>query len=293
MQKPLPLVTIICSSYNHEKYVVDCLDAIASQNYPHIQLILVDDCSTDTSAAVIQTWLQKHAKKDLLFLQNKHNLGLNKSFNRALAYANGDYIMDLAADDILFPDGISHLVQKFANTSFPNCGIVFGNARFIQENHTIIKDYLPANQSPPTGKITTQMQGADFELCTVSALYKKEVYVTLKGFDENLMYEDLDFWIRATRLYEVDYTPEMIVQRIVHKKSLESYFFHPIHYRAFQINWCTRNILHKAFQENNNHKEWNRALLKRVKKEQSKFRWNLLLYCYYQILVYQIQKSLR
>lgn len=292
MQNPLPLVTIICTSYNHEKYVEDCLDSIAKQEYSNIQHILVDDCSNDTSFQLMLNWLKQNPLPNLKYWRNQRNLGLNKSFNQALLQADGDYIMDLAADDILFPKAIQHLVKAFQNSTYQNCGIVFGNAQFIKEDHTWIKNYLPKNQVPPTGKITEAMQGADFELCTVSALYKKEVYQILNGYDESLMFEDLDFWIRATRLFEVDYTPEFIVKRIVHKKSLESYFYHPFHFKAFQINWCTLKILQKAFFENQSNQLWNRALLKRVKHEQSKFKWNWILWLYYQQLIYRIQKSL-
>jgi glycosyltransferase involved in cell wall biosynthesis len=293
MQNPLPLVTIICTSYNHEKYVKNCLDSILNQEYANIQLILVDDCSTDNSFQIMLNWLKQIALPNLKYWRNQRNLGLNKSFNQALLQADGDYIMDLAADDILFPKAIKNLVEKFQQSSFQNCGIVFGNTQFIKEDHSWIKDYLPKNQCPPTGKITEAMQGAEFELCTVSALYKKEVYQILNGYDESLMYEDLDFWIRATRLFEVDYTPEFIVKRIVHKKSLESYFYHPFHFKAFQINWCTLKVLKKAFFENQSNQFWNRALLKRVKHEQSKFKWNWSLWFLYQLLIHRIKESLK
>ena len=77
-----PLVTIICLSYNHEKFVVETLNSVVNQNYSPIELIIVDDYSTDATKSIIEDWLLSHS--DVRFIANEVNLGNTKSFNNAL-----------------------------------------------------------------------------------------------------------------------------------------------------------------------------------------------------------------
>ena len=92
------LVTIICLCYNQEEFVLESLESVISQDYNQIELIIVDDCSTDNSKIVIENWLLNFPQ--IQFIANNTNLGNTKSFNKALKLAKGKYIIDLAADDV-------------------------------------------------------------------------------------------------------------------------------------------------------------------------------------------------
>jgi glycosyltransferase involved in cell wall biosynthesis len=85
-----PLVTIICLCYNQEDYVLESLSSVLNQDYPSLELIIVDDCSTDNSKSVIEKWLIDFPQ--IQFITNSINLGSTKSFNKALKKANGKYI---------------------------------------------------------------------------------------------------------------------------------------------------------------------------------------------------------
>lgn len=292
MTKENSSVTIICSCYNHADYVVESLNSIINQTYQPIQLIIVDDFSNDKSVNVIEKWLKIHSDKDILFIKNIKNLGLNKSFNHAYKFAKGDFIMDFSADDILFPQAIEHLIFAFNNSIFKNCGIVFGNVKFYTIDNHFERDYLPQNERPPTGYIAEAFQNNSFEMCSVSALYKREVYDQLKGYDENLMYEDLDFWLRATRLFEVDYTKEYIVKRQTTPTSLQSQFFRPLKWRTFLMNLSTYHIMKKTFIENNFDKTLNNALLKRITYYRKRLKYNYFLKLKYFILEQKIKKTI-
>ena len=111
-----PLVTIICLSYNHEKFVIESLNSVINQNYAPIELLIVDDFSTDNSKVVIENWLVQHPQ--VLFIVNTTNLGNTKSFNNVLKLAKGDYIIDLAADDVLLPNGIEMQVNAFQKSAY-------------------------------------------------------------------------------------------------------------------------------------------------------------------------------
>ena len=224
-----PLVTIICLCYNHESYVVESLNSVINQSYPSIELIIVDDCSTDSSKTIITTWLEKNP--EIQFIANETNLGNTKSFNKALKLAKGEYIIDLAADDILLPNCVALQIDAFKNSFYKNLGVVYGNVELISENGTFDSYYFPVNEQKKvienriTGDIYQSVLSGGNSICSVSAMIKKTVFDHLQGYDETLAYEDLDFWIRASRLYEFDFIDEPLIQKRIVTNSLGSDFF--------------------------------------------------------------------
>ena len=262
MQKN-PLVTVICLSYNHEKYVVEALNSVLQQKYSPVELIVVDDCSTDKSASIIDNWCLQ--QNNITFIKNEQNSGNTKSFNKALKIASGDYIIDLAADDVLTHDGIELQVAAFKKSTFKNLGIVYGNAKIINENGSFNSYYFPVNANKnvikkrETGAVYASVLSSGDSICSVSAMIKKNVYDALNGYDETLNYEDLDFWIRAARLYEFDFIDAVLIKKRIVSNSLSSHFYK----KNNKINESTYKILKKAFLLNQTKVE-DLALQKRI-----------------------------
>ena len=261
-----PLVTIICLSYNHEKFVVETLNSVMNQNYSPIELIIVDDCSLDASKSIIEDWLLSHS--DVRFIANEVNLGNTKSFNNALKIAKGECIIDLAADDLLLPNGIQMQIDTFQNTTFKNLGIVYGNAEIINENGSFNSYYFPVDANGTviserkTGDIYSSVLSSGDSICSVSTLIKKEVFDFLGGYDETLGYEDLDSWIRASRVYEFDFIDAILIKKRIVSNSLGTHFFK----KKNKINASTYKILRKALKLNRSKVE-DLALQKRVHYE--------------------------
>ncbi|PZX94393.1 glycosyltransferase family 2 protein [Flavobacterium aquariorum] len=265
-----PLVTIICLCYNHEAYVVESLNSAINQSYPSIELIIVDDCSNDSSKAIIRTWLKKNP--EIQFIANETNLGNTKSFNKALELAKGEYVIDLAADDVLLPNCVTLQMNAFENSPYKNLGVVYGNVELISENGSFDSYYFPVNNQKKaienriTGEIYQSVLSGGNSICSVSAMIKKTVFDRLQGYDETLAYEDLDFWIRASRLYEFDFIDEPLVQKRIVANSLGSDFFKKNDSRAKKINHSTYIILKKAITLNQTRAE-DLAIQKRVHHE--------------------------
>ncbi|QKJ62902.1 glycosyltransferase [Flavobacterium sp. M31R6] len=265
-----PLVTIICLCYNHEAYVVESLNSVINQSYSPIELIIVDDCSTDSSKTIIRTWLEKNPQ--IQFIVNETNLGNTKSFNKALKIAKGEYIIDLAADDILLPNCVTLQLEGFKNSHYKNLGVVYGNVELISENGTFDSYYFPVNEQKKvienriTGDIYQSVLSGGNSICSVSAMIKKTVFDHLQGYDETLAYEDLDFWIRASRLYEFDFIDEPLAQKRIVANSLGSDFFKKKDSRAKKINHSTYLILKKAITINQTRAE-DLAIQKRINHE--------------------------
>ena len=265
-----PLVTVICLCYNQEAYVVESLNSVINQSYPSIELIIVDDFSTDNSKKTIIKWLEKNP--EIRFVSNESNLGITKSFNKALEFAKGKYIIDLAADDVLLYNCVASQINAFSTSSFKNLGVVYGNAELISETGSFDSYYFPVNaqkkviQKRITGDIYENVLSDFYSMCSVSAMIKKSVLEHLGGYDESLAYEDLDFWVRASRMYEFDFIDEPTIQKRIVTHSLAANFYKKNDSRAKKIDYSTYLILKKAIQLNRSKKE-DLAIQKRIHNE--------------------------
>jgi glycosyltransferase involved in cell wall biosynthesis len=264
------VVTVICMCYNHEKFVLESLHSVITQDYPFIELIIIDDCSTDDSKNTIEKWLLDYPK--VQFIANETNLGNTKSFNKALKLASGDYIIDLATDDVLISNCVSLQIKAFNESTFKNLGIVYGNAELITEKGEFDSYYFPVNDNKKTikkrqtGDIYLSVLSGGDSICSVSSMAKKSVYDLLNGYDETLAYEDLDFWIRSSRLYEFDFIDEILIKKRISATSLTTSFYDNHSSRFKKINRSTYLILKKAIGLNQTNEE-DLAVQKRVHHE--------------------------
>ena len=206
-----PLVSVICLSYNHEAYVVEALNSVINQTYPNIELLIADDCSSDNSIGVIKDWVKNHP--EVHFSTNEKNLGNTKTFNQLAKIAKGEFIIDLAADDLLVPNCIEKQVTTFQNSKYKNLGIVYGNLIEIDKNGNFLNNYYKEEDRPESGDIYKMVIGRTIKICSVSSMIKKSVLEKLGYYDEDLAYEDLDLWIRTSRDFEFEYIPEILAKK--------------------------------------------------------------------------------
>lgn len=102
------LVTVIVSVYNGEKYLIECIDSVLNQTYKKLEIILVDDGSTDKSAEIINQYEEKDHR---IIAIHKENSGVSLSRNVALDIATGNYICILDQDDLLAPDYVEYYLE--------------------------------------------------------------------------------------------------------------------------------------------------------------------------------------
>ncbi|WP_396167715.1 glycosyltransferase family 2 protein [Flavobacterium sp.] len=261
-----PLVTVICSCYNHQKFVCESIQSVLDQTYKNIQLIVVDDYSTDHSNDVIEQYLKN--LPEITFIKNTTNLGLTKSVTNALNYAKGEFFIDLAADDRLAPNCIELQLNSFKNSSYKKLAIVYGNAELITEDGNHSAYYFEVNldlktkNKIPSGDIYRNIIDINTTICSVSGMYNKTIFDSLNGYDTSLSYEDLDYWIRASRNYNIEFIDAILVQKRILADSLQSTLYTK-HNRNSSSSY---KILKKAYQLNKN-KEEHKALSTRVNFE--------------------------
>jgi glycosyltransferase involved in cell wall biosynthesis len=214
----LPKVSIICTCFNHEHYVVESLQSVLSQSYKNYELIVIDNGSSDRSAAVIENFQRQHPQ--FTFIRLERNEGICKAFNTGFNVSNGDFIIDLAADDVLMPDRVERGVELF-KTLDNSYGVIFADAEWIDAHGKRL--FLHSQKYPhdtiPQGDIYKDLIERYF-ICSPTIMFRKSLIDTLGGYDETLTYEDFDFWIRSSRIFKYRYQRNVLVKKRKLKNSL-------------------------------------------------------------------------
>jgi len=106
-----PLVSVICLCFNQEKFIEASVQSILNQTYDAFEIIIVDDASNDQSPDIIRKLVEQNSQIQSILLPE--NLGNCKAFNKGLKLAKGEYIIDLAGDDILYEERLEHQIMQF------------------------------------------------------------------------------------------------------------------------------------------------------------------------------------
>ena len=223
----LPLVSIICLCYNQEAYVLKALDSVLAQTYPNIELIVVDDASTDNSQQVIGEWVEGHP--EISFLPLSENVGNCRAFNLGLWQSKGAWVVDLAADDVLLPQRIARQIS-YAQSLPSTYGALFSDAWLIDALGQRLRSYYPRNsqgklkKAVPQGWVFPQLLKQAF-ICSPTLLFRREMLESLGGYNEELSYEDYDIWVRSGKYWQYGFQDEILMERRVLPRSLSMAFY--------------------------------------------------------------------
>ena len=240
-----PWVSVVCISFNHEDYVEEALRSVVEQTYPNVELIVIDNGSTDRSAERIERFAAQHSA--VRFIKNSVNRGLNRAFNQGLAIAGGRYIIDLSADDVMLPNRIVRQADQFELLSGPYA-VVFSNAAYIDKRGAETGVHYPVDTrgralaKVPSGDVFRAVLDSYF-ICTPTMMMRRDVLNELGGYDETLSYEDFDFWVRSSRLYYYAYVDEVLTLKRRLPNSLSAQVSLP----GNQLLHSTLSVCHKAF----------------------------------------------
>lgn len=218
-------LSIIIPVYDVEKYISKCLDSILKQLTDEVEIIVINDGSTDSSMSICQKMLDdRYSNVKLLSQENR---GLAATRNRGIEEAKSDYIMFLDSDDELAPDAISKLLVYFSK--YDGTDIFYFDAKIVEDEITITKKnpYNRKNTVPGFQK----MKGMDYFkeyyvdrmivsvcLCVFKTKLIKENYLF---FDNNRLYEDNVFSFRSLLACKtVCYLPNDLYVRRYRKNSI-------------------------------------------------------------------------
>lgn len=236
-----PLVTVICISFNHARFVREALDSVWSQSGTQPELLIVDDGSTDESPAEIHRWMTDHPGARFFPLSDTG--GNCRAFNVAFRHATGKYIIDLSADDVLLPTRIQRGVDLLETR--PDVGVQFSDAELIDAHGERLgyhSDRFP-HHTIPQGSVFREILSRYF-INSPTMMIRKSVLDALGGYDETLAYEDFDFWVRSAPITQYAYVPEALVKRRVLPTAMGRQQYR----RASKQAWSTLVVCQKAFQ---------------------------------------------
>ncbi len=215
-------VAVICLCYNHEKYVEEAMKSVLAQTHS-AELIVVDDASTDKSVNRIKNFIDQHSDLNIKALFHQKNIGNCKAFNSALKLTNAEYIIDLAADDILLAKRVEEGLK--AMEPYPEIAINFTNANYIDENGNFIKNHYGVDSNGqslidvPEGDLFAEIIKRYF-ICPPTLMYRYSHLQEIGGYDEDLAYEDFDIMLRLSRNHPFNYTDKILVEKRVLSNSM-------------------------------------------------------------------------
>lgn len=196
------LVTVGIALYNHEKYIVKCLESIVKQSYNNIELIIIDDGSKDNSFKIAKDYLDNQNYNQNYKIYTRPNKGMCNTLNEIAQQASGKYISFIGSDDYWMLNKIEEQVYFLENNN--EIAFVHSNSIKVDENDKEIGflDYSLKNNSEDMFESIIFGRGG---VNTPSHLYKTEVYDKIGYYDSNLKFEDLDFWLRLSKFYKLGF----------------------------------------------------------------------------------------
>jgi glycosyltransferase involved in cell wall biosynthesis len=205
---PRPVVSVILTCFNHEEFVVQALDGVRAQSYRPIQLIVTDDASADSSAAVIASWLDAHWPA-AGFIRHEANAGVCRTLNEALRLVTGHLVTIASADDWMEPERLERLVAAF-HAAPGNVGLVYSGLRMVDRHGTDLALLHTEPGSAPSGWIYRKQLMMPV-IPTPSVMVRSSVYEAVGGFNEDDPVEDYDMWLRVCRSFHVQHVPGALV----------------------------------------------------------------------------------
>ncbi len=193
-------LSILIPAYNVEKYIQECIESIWEQNYNNMEIIVVDDCSTDNTFDILKQ-LQKKSPVTFKLFRNKSNLGAGASLNKALEHAEGEFITFIDPDDKFLPDAFKKRLEHFNN--YPTLQLVYSNGlvwdgkktyhrfqgkkeiQFLKKNDFIgFYEYVTSNVP---------------NLLLQGLIVKKELLIKINGFDPRIFSND---WLLNIKMFK-------------------------------------------------------------------------------------------
>lgn len=177
-----PLISIVCASYNHEKYIGYFINSLINQTYSNWELIIVDDCSSDNNVEEIKKFSEKDSRIHLF--EQEFNQGPGAALNRAFKESKGEIIVDMASDDSLKPDYFEYIVNTFSEND--SIGAIYSPLDAMDENNKIYETW-ELDTSFNRIKLLNKMFYGFNEVFSPGMALRREVYAKIIPMDVSMI----------------------------------------------------------------------------------------------------------
>jgi len=188
-----PLVSILMTAYNREKYIGEAIESVLASSYKNFELIIVDDCSKDSTVTIARHYESTDARVKVYV--NEKNLGDYPNRNQAASLASGKYLKYVDSDDMIYPHGLEVMVSAMEDHS--SVGLCICSQ--IIQHKTQFPILIPVNEAL---KIHFFENGF-LNIGPTGVIIRKDVFDLLTGFTGKRMVGDTELWLRIACHYPI------------------------------------------------------------------------------------------
>jgi len=203
-----PLVSVIVPCYNEENNVVDTIESVLNQRYKNIEVIAVDDGSTDGTGFILNQLARKHLRLRVIHLA--HNQGKAIALKTGVAAAKSEWLVCIDGDAKLDRDAVAYIVAPMLEN--PRVGAVTGNP-LIRTRSTLIGKIQVGEFSSIIGMIkrTQRMYGQIFTISGVVAAFRRTALADVDYWSDDIITEDIDIsWKLQLKHWSIFYEPRAL-----------------------------------------------------------------------------------
>lgn len=226
-----PLVSIIVSTFNSSKYILETLESAYIQTYKNIELIISDDCSIDETVEICRNWIDKYKERFIRteLIISLNNTGISSNANRGLNAAKGEWLKPIAGDDTLDIKCIEYYL-KYIRESFHPIDVIHSNMDVYKNTFEKSSFYYKQDNSFDIINNSRISNNQQYELLlrknwisSPTMIFRKTIFNELEGFDENMPYEDWAFFLKITKIgYKIHFLNKETINYRMHNKSFSN-----------------------------------------------------------------------
>ena len=209
-------VSVIIPAYNREAYIRQTVDSVLNQTYPELELIVVDDGSSDSTREILESY---GSRIKLLEHEGRVNIGQSAAINVGLEHADGEFIAILDSDDYWETNKLE-LQTRYLRAN-PDIGLVYANGTAVNQDGEYLYDiYKPDHEEK---NITGSVLIDCYLFVPTNSLVRSEVFSAVGKFDESLRSgQDHDMAIRIAEVAKLGYMNEILFHYRRHQESISS-----------------------------------------------------------------------
>lgn len=217
-------MSVLVPAFNHQEYIEGCLDSIAESSYAPLEILVIDDGSTDATYARACNWMENNAHRvKRVAVSRQTNQGITRTLNALISLARGEYISPLGSDDLLVPDGIALRVSVLQDhpewlAVFGDCSIIncVGRQEAASALDSMYHAYFPALLDPRciARELILRWSVVGPSMLARRAAYDVDIGVGL--YDERLQVEDRDFYLRLLAINALGFIDKTVARYRVH-----------------------------------------------------------------------------
>ncbi|MGA9349032.1 MAG: glycosyltransferase, partial [Anaerolineae bacterium] len=219
----MPKLSLITLCYNQAPFLLERIRSIRAQTFQDFEWIVIDDCSTDDSAYILQRELGTDPRvKKLIF--HERNLGAHPSFNEAISLCEGEYVYHAAGDDSCSPRLFHREIETL--DASPNVAFVHTAYRVIdREGHTVKEVFPYPHDCVHTGvEEFKQLIRFRYLICSASVMFRLASYREVGGISNDLIFAgDSELWLLFAAHYDVAYIAEPLMYWRRHPNALSAH----------------------------------------------------------------------